>query len=153
MTILYPSHAVFPNYSHTQHALTTSLETNFKQQKIHSCISYLCTVERTSCADSSACSHTRQALRGKETYGVFCIHFGSKIASLLLSFPSMASWKDSNDLRTACLLWHAAHTPTYPRLSAFFFNMNLISTSAVLSLIIACFCLLTALFEPKFDSG
>lgn len=76
---------------------------------IYSSISYLSAVERTLCADSSACSHTHQALRGKETYGVFCIRFGFKIASLLLSFPSMASWKDSNELETPCLLWHGTH--------------------------------------------
>lgn len=76
----------------------------------YSCISHPYTVERTSCADSSVCSHTHQALRGKETYGVFCIHFGFKIASLLLWFPSMALSKDSNELETPCLLWHSAHT-------------------------------------------
>lgn len=105
-------HALFSNYWHAQHALTDLLEANLTAVNpigIYSCISYLYTVERTLCADSSACSHTHQALRGKETYGVFCIRFSFKIASLLLSFPSMASWKDSNELETPCLLWHSMH--------------------------------------------
>lgn len=132
--------------------LTETNTTAVNPTGIYSCISYLYTVERTLCADSSACSHTRQALRGKETYGVFCIHFSFKIASLLLSFPSMASWKDSNELETPCLLWHSMHAPTYPMV--WHFCTNLISTSAKLSWL-DCFCVLAApavcpaLFYPK----
>lgn len=60
----------------------------------------------------------------------FCIHF--KIASLLLSFPSKASWKDSNELETPCLPWHSGRTCQHipwPWHSL----TNLISTSAMLS--------------------
>lgn len=116
---------------------------------MYSCLSYLYTAERTLCADCSACSHTHQAPRGKETYGVFCIHFGFKIASLLLSFPSMASWKDSNELETPCLLWQRMHAHNYiPWLDIFHeFDKHICYDFLLLD----CFCILVALIvHPKF---
>lgn len=122
-------------------------------------ISYLNTAERTSCADSSVCSHTRQALRGKETYGVLRIHFGSKIAepAPLMSIYGITKWfKWTGDIMFAL----AQHTrmPTYPMALTFFFFfcMNLISTSAVsflFTLLLGPCSSNPALFYPKFDSG
>lgn len=115
-------------------------------------ISYLNTAERTSCADSSVCSHTRQALRGKETYGALCIHFGSKIAkpSPLMSIYGIMKWFEwSGDIMFA--LARHARMPTYPMALTFFFFfcMNLISTSAVLSCL-HCFWGLAVQARPYF---
>lgn len=86
----------------------------------------------------------------------FCIHFSSKIASRLPSCPSMASWKDSNELETPCLPWHGTlRMPTYPMAWTFF----CIKCDKHI-----CYALLftlrprprsstPAFFLPKFDSG
>lgn len=129
---------------HKRHILSQSVwTTHFKStwsntvKCDHFFFSYLNTAERTSCADSSVCSHTRQALRGKETYGALCIHFGSKIAKPAPTHVHL--WhheRGSNELETSCLPWHSTracqHIPWLWHFSSFF-CMNLISTSAVLS--------------------